>query len=726
MKNNKEISGNCKWTDNKIMTELKDVQKEIHKYPSNTYLRKIGRNDLRSAVERYGGNNKFRKLIGCKQYILKPCGYWSEETIKKELQEIITKIGHFPTDTEIRKINEGYNGLSTAIVQHGGYPKFRKIMGVELPQNPQGYWSEEQIISELKTIITKIGHFPIYSEIEKSHNTKLIAAIHTKGGINKFRTILGYDIPRKPKSYWTDDKIIEGLREVINNLGHFPTRDELVKNNRRDLANATHSNLQKFRQLMGYKLTRKINNYWSDTTIIDELKKISKQLNHFPTYTELKVNKNGIVNAINRHGRYTKFKQLLDQEIITKPSGYWSEKTILEELKLIIDKINHFPTRKELKKENRYDLINAISKHGGSNKFRELLGYELLQKPSSYWTEEVIIRELNKLIKNLGHFPTHNEMQNIGEFGISTSTHSNLPEYRTKMGYDPIKKPEGFWSDENIIKELKTVISKINRFPSRKDLIEIDRQDLQGAINENGGTNKFRDLCGCEILQHSKGYWSNENIIKELKDVISVIGHFPSYTELADIDRQDICGAINANGGYQKFKSIMGYTVTMQEKYRSELMSYINKRGKSSEKLFKKIITDYCILHNLPYPSSNVKLSNGNIIEFVCNTNKRIGIDVTNTENKRSIFRKWTHKTYHKHLDELWIVVFSDVFTGQDYHKWNRDSPDNVKVMSIHQFLDELDYSIDEYMKSKIENYCKCTFHTKEEFKSKNTINISY
>jgi len=38
--------------------------------------------------------------------------------------------------------------------------------------------------------------------------------------------------------------------------------------------------------------------------------------------------------------------------------------------------------------------------------------------------------------------------------------------------------------------------------------------------------------------------------------------------------------------------------------------------------------------------------------------------------------------------------------------------------MSIYNFLKELDYSLDEHTKSKIDKYNQCTFHTKEEFKN--------
>jgi len=92
---------------------------------------------------------------------------------------------------------------------------------------------------------------------------------------------------------------------------------------------------------------------------------------------------------------------------------------------------------------------------------------------------------------------------------------------------------------------------------------------------------------------------------------------------------------------------------------------------------------------------------------------------VTNTRLKEAVRRKWTHKDYYKYLDEFWVVVFSDSFKELDYIKWNDSSPDNVKVFSIYQFLEELDYSVNEQIKDKINKLEKCTFRTKEQFKKK-------
>jgi hypothetical protein len=93
----------------------------------------------------------------------------------------------------------------------------------------------------------------------------------------------------------------------------------------------------------------------------------------------------------------------------------------------------------------------------------------------------------------------------------------------------------------------------------------------------------------------------------------------------------------------------------------SDLMSYSGRRGKGTEKLVKVILQDWCNQNGYPEPEYNKKLAAKNVIEFVCNTGRRIGVDVINTKTRYgdSIRNKYRHKDYSKHLDKLWIVVFS-------------------------------------------------------------------
>ena len=402
-----------------------------------------------------------------------------------------------------------------------------------------------------------------------------------------------------------------------------------------------------------------------------------------------------------------------------KPYRYWTEENIIIELKPVIKELSHFPTQAELRNMNRGDLLKAIQKNGGFIHFRERMGCELKHKRKGYWTEENIVIELKLISEKLGYFPTGTELRNMNRSDLDSAITDcrGINYFREKMGYKLNKKSNGYWTEENIIIELKTVIKELGHFPTHTELKNMNRSDLDDAIINNGGFPYFREKMGYELKRKPDGYWTEENTIIELKIISKKLGYFPTRSELYNMNKSSLINSMTINGGFPHFLEIFGVDITEKRILESKIASYNNKRGRRSEIIVKDLLMEWTKLHNLPPPELDVKLAKSKVIEFVCEGNKRIGIDVTNTKSKNGsdIKRKWKYKEYQNHLDELWIVVFSFLFTPKDFTKFNQKSPDNVKVMSIWQFIEELELIPDENHKDKMGNYCKCTFHNKDE-----------
>lgn len=520
--------------------------------------------------------------------------YGSENTVKSEIEKVILQINHFPTVTELIVSN---SGLLRAITKYGGINKFRKLMEYEYLINPKGFWNETTIVIELKKIIEQTGVFPSYGMLRKNR-TGLSTAISINGGIVKYRELLGYKPLKKEKGYWSEENILLSLETLCNKLGRFPSYNEI----------------------------------------------------------ELEY-KGGILVNIEKKGGINKYRTFMGYDCLIKPKGYWDDNRIVEELKFIIkNNSDCFPTRTYFVLNNRQDLLGAIFGRGGTNKFRELMGFEPIHKPNGYWTETTIIAMLRDIV-----------------------------EYK-------------------------------HYFPTQKELFDINSQ-LVSAIGVHGGINKFRSLLGHNYLSSPTGYWTKEKIIDELKIIINILGRFPTENETQSTNMK-LASTILKTGGFVKYRKLCGFDASIFEEYKSNLSSYICKRGKRTEILVYNILERYCIKKTIALPKKNVKLCKGNIIEFVCENNKIVGIDVTNSKiNKNSVSNKWTKKDYYKHLDELWVVVVSDSFKEEDYIIWNKNSPDNVYVMSIEEFCMELQYDLDEHTKNKIDKYKSCTFHTRNNFK---------
>ncbi len=145
------------------------------------------------------------------------------------------------------------------------------------------------------------------------------------------------------------------------------------------------------------------------------------------------------------------------------------------------------------------------------------------------------------------------------------------------------------------------------------------------------------------------------------------------------------------------------------------MCSYFNKRGKNTEKIVLSIIKDYCLRKNFGEPLLNKRFESGKRIEFVCDIGKTVGIDVVNTRDLNTIKIKWLKRDYHKYLDELIIVVFSNNINEESYKQLNTESPNNVFVVCIEEFCKMLEYDLDETNKLIIQKYKSCTFSKKRE-----------
>jgi len=150
-------------------------------------------------------------------------GYWTEETILKELKEIINEIGDFPTFNQLRKMKR--DDLTSAIQYFGGYRKFAKLSNYE-PKTKE--FSEQYVIDELKLIKDKINHFPCDRELQEMERSDLAGMVKTHGGYGYFKELIEGKRDKKPFGYWnSEDNIVQELKILINRFGRFPLYDEL-------------------------------------------------------------------------------------------------------------------------------------------------------------------------------------------------------------------------------------------------------------------------------------------------------------------------------------------------------------------------------------------------------------------------------------------------------------------------------------------------------------------
>ena len=312
---------------------------------------------------------------------------------------------------------------------------------------------------------------------------------------------------RKPKGYWQNwENAREELTRLIEELGHFPTSREFRGLSRNSLAKAIwrdHGGITMVKEKMGHKDTQRPRGYWKDWDNVErELKGLVVKLGHFPTQKELYENNlSGLPLALDRHyGGISRVRERMGYGSVKRPAGYWQDwNNVGKELAGLIGELGHFPTSEEA----GGGLRMAITRYyGGFLKVRERMGHGT-KKHYGYWgVWENIEREVKGLVNELGHFPIYAEVRASSLSGLIDGLRKHhkisLTQLGERMGYDPTKKPYGYWRDfENVRRELEPIIEELGHFPTRKELNEANKGSLGTAmLAYHGGTDEVRQRMG--------------------------------------------------------------------------------------------------------------------------------------------------------------------------------------------------------------------------------------
>ncbi|XWK90534.1 MAG: helicase-related protein [Phormidium sp.] len=327
--------------------------------PTSDELKKSGRGNLATAIQKHGGYSTVAKRLGLKTAYVKK-GYWQDfSNVKYEILKFIEERNIsdiMPSQEELKKAGRG--DLAQAIQKHGGYRAVAEKLDLALvcSAKPKGYWDDfNNLKLELIAFIDKSSNpckMPTDSELKKHNRGDLINAIKKHGGYQSVAKLLGLSYRRNKSGHWHDLANLE--REIF---------DFIEKHG--------------IPQMM-------------------------------PTYEQLQEAKRGdIISGIYKHGGFPSVAQKLGLELsyTRKIPGYWDDFSVLK--KELFNFIDHdgspgtMPTQKKLQKSGRSDIVTAIQKHGGYLYVSEQLG---LKMSSKKWTLEAIRKFVASLVRHLKTF----------------------------------------------------------------------------------------------------------------------------------------------------------------------------------------------------------------------------------------------------------------------------------------------------------------------------------
>lgn len=240
------------WDDERnIIAVAHEIIERFGYLPSKTLLEKEGYKSFSTkVVSEHGGFRKLRERLGLEQVVVER-GHWENfENVKKRLEEVERKLGHFPTQAELAELGE-YGLINGIGKHHGGLGNVAEKMSRELPYKKRGFWKEWGNIDEgLDKLTAQLGHFPNYEEIKKYGSSLLRGIEHHHSGYNAVRLKKGLPLQRKERGYWEDKvTLLREVREFMNKheFKVLPSSETLLELDASDLDSAIKSHGRGYR-----------------------------------------------------------------------------------------------------------------------------------------------------------------------------------------------------------------------------------------------------------------------------------------------------------------------------------------------------------------------------------------------------------------------------------------------------------------------------------------------
>lgn len=450
-------------------------------------------------------------------------------------------------------------------------------------------YTKEQILEELKAITVKLGKFPTHDYLRLSGRSDLRnAIIQSKIKISQYAEELGEKTVQKSRGIWSSQEShIEILHQISNQIGHFPSSDELNNLGYGGLRQAMFRSGQPwswYQKQLGFDPAKKDKNYWSkEETVIVELKAFieTHSLTKMPTLAFMQeCNREDLRHAIQRSDKSIHYYAT---KLGFKPNenskGYWKdfanlEKEIRSNFSDMLNK-DMFPNQNMLQSKNIHS--GYLAKHGGLHAVAKRMGYK---PPSFYVTSD-------------GHYVCSSYEYILDDFlwsrNIAHEVNGHILDsnYRYDFKIGDLYIEIWGYEDKNTkrcMNYAKKKAAKEEYYKSKKlNLLSLtyevffkklpkDIEDylstlfstlgfdvsLKEAIYKIENTMKCIGSDNLEPTLRKHKSWTEESVLSDLEKVKTDLGHFPKFEELEEMNRYDLVRAINRRGGINHYKELMG------------------------------------------------------------------------------------------------------------------------------------------------------------------------
>lgn len=257
------------------------------------------------------------------------------------------------------------------------------------------------------------------------------------------------------------------------------------------------NNKQKSNENCGYKMSQRRLKIRTREEVVCDIRALAKKNRKYLNHKNLrKIGYGNLVYAANKYfGTWNNAILASGEQPLYRK---WTKKEVINEIKRIYQKTGKVPNNGELRRNGEYALINAAYLYWESW-VNAIKASGFKPHRNDFWTRESLIEELRKIVNEIGHVPSKRELHRLGRFDLVSSgskTFGGYNNFLISAGFEPVLVPN-IWTKERIKEEVINISKKIKRTPTERDMVSLGlRTVIMASVRQFKGWNNAIKYAG--------------------------------------------------------------------------------------------------------------------------------------------------------------------------------------------------------------------------------------
>jgi uncharacterized protein YejL (UPF0352 family) len=522
------------YTDEQLLQALRDLAAELGRAPTGDEMQ--ARPDLPSTkpyYKRLGGWNAALKAAGLEPY-RRPVLVYSDEQLLQILRDLAAELGHSPRQSEL-KARPGTPALNTYERRFGSWTAALKAAGLKPYRRRARAFSDEQLLQALRDLTAELGRPPTKKQLQARPDLPPLGAYYARFGRSWTAALKAAGIEGTSRSpNYSDAYLLQILRDLAAELGRPPSDHQMQA--RRDLPSVKiyykrFGGWNAALKAAGLPIRRPFSAY-SDEQLLQILRDLANELGRSPRAGEMQA-RSDLPSPITYRTHFGSWPAALEAAGLEpyRRSPVYSDEQLLQILRDLAAELGQTPVQRELQARQELPSPAVYTQRFGKwTAALQAAGLEPRRRAPAY-SDEQLLQILRDLAAELGRAPLQRELQARQDLPSYSAYRGRFGSWTAALkaaGLEPYRRRAPAYSVEQLLQILRDLAAELGRSPLQRELQA--RQDLPSSSAYARCFGSWTAALEAAELEHRRRpvEYSDEQLLQILRDLAAELGrHAP-------------------------------------------------------------------------------------------------------------------------------------------------------------------------------------------------------